>query len=98
MSNEERRGGEFITRYEAQNMTTEALKTYEREVVAPRHLETQTSLRLISAENQEIKSMVSEGKGMRRLAGWLGAAAATLWIALQIAHAITGHSITIGSN
>jgi hypothetical protein len=91
MSSEERRGGEFITRYEAEGMTTEALRRYEREVVEPRHVETQRDL-------GDIKKLVQQGSGMVKLGAILASAASILWIVLQIARAVTGHAITIGTN
>jgi hypothetical protein len=46
---------------------------------------------------EEIKSIVTEGRGMLKLAGWLSSAAALTWIILQIMHAISGHPITLGT-
>lgn len=78
---ESRPGGTYVTLYEAEKLMTTMLKEYEREVVEPRHAETQTSL-------GEISRLVQQGSGMVKLAGALGSIAAVVWIAMQIAHAV----------
>ncbi len=40
----ERRGGELVTRWEAERIMMQGLSDYELKVVNPRHLETQQSL------------------------------------------------------
>lgn len=79
---ENRAGGQYITLWEAEKMMTNMLKDYEREMVGPRHLETQGSI-------AELKGLVQQGSGMAKLAGALGSIAAVLWIVMQIVHAAT---------
>lgn len=76
-----RPGGGYITLYEAEKLMTAMLKEYEREVVEPRHAETQTSL-------GGIKDLVQQGLGMVKLAGVLSSIAAVVWIVMQIVHAV----------
>lgn len=80
---ENRPGGNFITLYEAEKLMTNMLKDYEREVVGPRHDQTQGSI-------AEIKELVQQGTGMLKLGGVLISVTALVWIVMQIVHA-TGH-------
>lgn len=72
-----------ITRSEAELMMTGMLKEYERETVEPRHKETQSEL-------ADIKEIVSQGRGMLRLVGWVGSLCAVAWTVLQIVKAVKG--------
>lgn len=76
-------GQEFISKYEAEQMIAKFLKEYEKDTVEPRHKETQSDLK-------DIKEMVQEGRGMMRMAGWIGSAAGLVWIVVQIKQAV-GH-------
>jgi hypothetical protein len=78
---ENRPGGEYITRYEAEKLMTIMLKEYERDIVEPRHKETQGSL-------AGIGELIQQGFGMLKLAGALGSIAATVWIVIQIKQAV----------
>ena len=75
-------GGQFVTLYEAEKMMTEMLKVYEKETVEPRHRETQSEL-------ADIKEIASEGRGMMRLAGWIGSIAGVVWIVVQLKGALS---------
>lgn len=74
-------GGEHITRYEAEKLMTEALKQYEREVVAPRHRETQHAL-------EEIADLVQQGAGAKKVGSVIVAIIGIIWIVLQITEAL----------
>lgn len=74
-------GGEHITRYEAEKLMTEALKQYEREVVAPRHRETQEAL-------EEITDLVQQGAGAKKVGSVIVAFIGIIWIVLQITEAL----------
>lgn len=74
-------GGQYVTLYESEKLMTEMLKSYEHDTVEPRHRETQGEL-------ADIKKIVSEGRGMMRLAGWIGTIAGVVWIVIQITHAV----------
>lgn len=76
-------GGQYITLYEAEKMMKTMLSDYEKDIVEPRHVETQSSL-------QGIKDLIQQGTGAVKLAGVLGSLASLLWIALQIKGAV-GH-------
>lgn len=71
----------YQTKAEVQLLISEGLKEYEQNVVEPRHRETQGDL-------ADIKTMVSEGRGMMRLAGWIGSIAGLVWIVIQIKSAV----------
>lgn len=75
------KGGELITLYEARIMMDAMLKNYEREVVEPRHKETQDSI-------GELKGLVQQGKGMRNLGAFLLTLGSIAWIAIQITQAV----------
>lgn len=72
---------EYITEDRARLLMVEMFKEYEREVIAPRHAETQGEL-------GEIKAIVNKGKGAMYFAGCLTGIASLLWIVLQIRSAI----------
>lgn len=76
-----RNGGEYVTLYEAEKMMTNMLKEYEREVVSPRHRETQDSI-------GEIKDLMSQGSGMLKLGGFMLSLASLVWIVIQIRQAV----------
>lgn len=76
-------GGEYITVYEADKMMTHMLKDYERDVVEPRHRETQNDL-------AEIKNLVQQGSGAAKLGGAMLTVASIIWIVIQIKTAV-GH-------
>ncbi len=98
MSNEERRGGESITRFEAHTMVTNAFEKYERDIAGPRNEKALEAVGKTLAKLEDIETIVSEGRGGKKMLQVIGAAAGILWIVLQIFHFVTGHSITIGSN
>lgn len=72
---------DYILRWEAEKMMANMLDDYEAKKVEPRHRETQSEL-------AEIKSIVQQGRGMMRLAGWIGSIAGVIWIVLQIRGAV----------
>lgn len=72
---------EFIKHWEAEKLMTNMLKEYERDVIEPRHAETQGDL-------AEIKALTQQGRGMLRLAGWVGTLAGIVWIVIQITQAV----------
>lgn len=74
-------GGQFVTLFEAKELMTGMLKEYEREVVEPRHRETQDAL-------ADIKGIVQKGKGAAWLAGGLAGLASVCWIVIQIHQAL----------
>ena len=74
---------DYILRWEAEKMMATMLDDYETKKVDPRHKETQGEL-------AEIKSIVQQGRGMMRLAGWIGSIAGVVWIVIQIRNAV-GH-------
>lgn len=92
----ERRGGELVTRWEAERIVTTMLEEYERKVIAPRHKETQDDLLEVKKTTSETRDLLSEGRGMKRLASVLLSAAGGLWLIVQIIHALSGHPITLG--
>ena len=69
----------YLTESEVRVLVTGELKTYEREVVEPRHRETQGEL-------GEIKSLVQQGSGAMKLAGFIVSLGGFVWICLQIIH------------
>ncbi len=76
-----RAGGEYVTLYEAEKLMNAMLKDYEREVVQPRHEETQGSI-------GELKSLVQQGSGMLKLGGFMLSVASLVWIVVQIKEAV----------
>lgn len=76
-----RLGGEYITLYEAEKMMTNMLKDYEREMVQPRHRETQAAI-------GEVKSIIQQGSGMLKLGGFLLSLASLVWIVIQVKQAV----------
>lgn len=74
-------GGQFVTLFEAKELMTEMLKDYEREIVEPRHRETQRDL-------AEIKGIMQGGKGAVYFGGILSGCAGIFWIVVQIVHAL----------
>ena len=46
----------------------------------------------------QFTATMNEGRGMKTLGNLLIITASGFWLAMQIFHAVTGHSITIGSN
>jgi hypothetical protein len=60
------------------------LKDYEIKTVEPRHRETQSSI-------QELKDIVTQGKGVRNLGGVILSIASFLWIIFQIANYVDAH-------
>lgn len=82
-------GGQFITLYEAEKMTLKMLGDYERDVVSPRHRETQDGQTAIKKDVAEVKELIQQGTGAVKLAGILGSLASVLWIVLQIKAAMS---------
>lgn len=68
-----------VTEDKVNLMISAALKAYEREVVEPRHKETQNSL-------DDIKRLVQQGSGAVKLGSALMGLGGFVWIVLQIMH------------
>ena len=67
-------------------MIIDGLKEYERNVVEPRHRETQTDLASINGELATIRGIVQQGKGALSLGGYMLSLASLTWLVLQIIH------------
>lgn len=68
-----------VTEDRVRVMITAGLKEYEREVVEPRHRETQSEL-------SAIKNLIQQGSGALKLGGISLSIASFVWIVLQIVH------------
>jgi hypothetical protein len=68
-----------ITEDRVKIMITDGLKEYEREVVEPRHVETQRELDII-------KRLIQQGSGAVKFGSLCISAASLIWIVLQIIH------------
>jgi hypothetical protein len=73
--------GEYVTEDKARLIVVDMLKDYEREVIVPRHAETQSEL-------GEIKGIVNKGKGAALLASAVMSVGGFIWIVLQVKQAI----------
>lgn len=71
------RGGENVTRYEAEKLMTQMLQDYETKVVVPRHEETQSSL-------TEIKNIMQRGIGAAWFASIVASGIGIWWVVVQI--------------
>ena len=72
-----------VTEDRVRVMITAGLKEYEREVVEPRHKETQGEL-------ASIKNLIQQGSGALKLGGISLSIASFIWIVLQIMHHMDG--------
>ena len=69
----------YLTESEVRVLVTGELKTYERDVVEPRHKETQSEL-------GEIKKLIQQGSGAMKLAAFTVSLGGFVWTVLQIIH------------
>ena len=72
-----------VTEDRVKVMITAGLKEYEREVVEPRHRETQGEL-------TTIKNLIQQGSGALKLGGISLSIASFIWVVLQIVHHVQG--------